>query len=462
MSISPVAAPAHDRDQFGRELKWWREQAGLTQVQLAGRLGYDNTYLSKIESGDRLPRIDLASRVDDLLCAGGALLAAATGVLARRGAHRGDQVGYATPIPLPVPGSACDGWIARPTRLPALGINCPLHGADGCWAVPPAGGLPGLRAGVSSGGAADEEAIHGFAALLVSFVDAGRQRTAHHLSAPVEHTVRALMRSVPSAGGRAADGLLHLAAAYAGLAGWLRVELGQHGMGMMWLRHAVEWGQASGNVAMVSQSLYRMSTTARLEGDGASSVAYGQAAAAAAPRRCWTRVLGKLGQARGQAVLGDRRELELLISDAQRATERLGEQDLLEAPWLFGAEGSTFVASHLSGALRDLAEVTEDPALAGRALRFAESSLASLPRGMYPSRLLLTLRMADSHACRGEPDAAVAIAQPVVADAAAARTTVIQRELDQLRTRLGSRAGELALTDVDDEPDTDRITHTGL
>lgn len=442
--------PAPGRDRFGRELKRWRERAGLTQVQLAGRLGYDNTHLSKIENGDRLPHIDLASRADNLLCADGALLAAATSVLARRGPRGGDQAGCGTAAtPLPVPGAAAGGWPARPRRLPALGVTCPLHGSDGCWVVPPAAGLPGLRDNLAREGTVDADAIHGFAALLVSYIEACVQRTATDLAASVERTARALMRLVPSARGRAAVGLLNLAARYAELAGWLRVEQGQHGIGMMWLQQAVEWGRSSGSLAVVCESLGRMSTVARLEGDGATAVAYGQACAAVAPRRCWALVESKLYEARGQAVLGDRRECERQASEAQRAAERLGKQDLVEAPWLFGAEGEAFIASHLSGALRDLADVTADRAIAGHALRFAETSLASLPRTMYPSRLLLTLRVADSYACRGEPDAAVAVARPVIAEAASAGTTLIQRELGRLRARLGSCGSELASTDVD-------------
>lgn len=70
--------PAGAGGRFGRELRRRRERAGLTQLQLATRLGYDHTYISKIESGGRLPRIDFASRADGLLNADGSLIAAAS------------------------------------------------------------------------------------------------------------------------------------------------------------------------------------------------------------------------------------------------------------------------------------------------------------------------------------------------------------------------------------------------
>ncbi|WP_196777815.1 helix-turn-helix domain-containing protein [Lentzea aerocolonigenes] len=71
------------RDEFGQELRRLCEEAGLTQVQLAARLGYHHTCVSKIESGAREPRIAFASTADDVLQAGGALLAVATKVRAR-------------------------------------------------------------------------------------------------------------------------------------------------------------------------------------------------------------------------------------------------------------------------------------------------------------------------------------------------------------------------------------------
>ncbi|RAS70817.1 hypothetical protein C8D87_1011118 [Lentzea atacamensis] len=62
---------------------------------------------------------------------------------------------------------------------------------------------------------------------------------------------------------------------------------------------------------------------------------------------------------------------------------------------------------------------------------------------MHGSRLLLTLRLADSQACRGDPDAAVEVARPVIPMVVAASATPIRRELARLRTRLGGRFDEL-------------------
>ncbi|HYQ78969.1 MAG TPA: helix-turn-helix domain-containing protein [Solirubrobacterales bacterium] len=45
-------------ERFGANVVWFRRQAGLTQTQLADRIGMNRTILSKLEGGGRLPRLD--------------------------------------------------------------------------------------------------------------------------------------------------------------------------------------------------------------------------------------------------------------------------------------------------------------------------------------------------------------------------------------------------------------------
>jgi len=45
-------------ERFGANLVWFRRRAGLSQQQLADRVGINRTILSKIERGRRLPRLD--------------------------------------------------------------------------------------------------------------------------------------------------------------------------------------------------------------------------------------------------------------------------------------------------------------------------------------------------------------------------------------------------------------------
>src|SRR5688572_13105756 len=127
--------------EFGLHLRRLREQAGLTQVQLAARLGYHHTYVSKIESGAREPRIAFASEVDDLLAAGGILLALATKARARLRTDFSGTTGV-TAIPLPCTPRGSEPRRtsrARQVQLPVSGIICPAHGSSGCVALVPDG-----------------------------------------------------------------------------------------------------------------------------------------------------------------------------------------------------------------------------------------------------------------------------------------------------------------------------------
>jgi len=428
-------------DRFGRELRRWRERAGFTQAQLAARLGYDHTYLSKLESGARVPPLTFARQADDLLKARGTLLALATAIRTQRHGRETDRPN-GTPLPSPPHAShPVELPPVRPISLPAFGVTCPLHGADGCTLSAPVAGLADLLGDKAR--TAGAETVHGFAALLTRYIEADLEALTGDLAVPVEQALHALIETVPQARGAVATGLLHLAAQYADLAGWQRIKRGQHGIGTTWLHRSLEWASASRNFPTACEALSSMSVLALMEGDAATALRYGRAAAGVDPHRRWTTVQADLDQARAHAVLGDWSEFTRHADEAQRVAERLGERDHVEAPWLSGAEGETFVASHLAGALRDLADTTGDPATAGRAVLFARKSLANVPARMHASRLMLTLRLADSHACGGDFEAAISVAQPVILTAQSTQITLIRHELDRLRTRLGDRSAEL-------------------
>lgn len=99
--------------------------------------------------------------------------------------------------------------------------------------------------------------------------------------------------------------------------------------------------------------------------------------------------------------------------------------------------------SAIGGALRDLSAATGDRAAARRAIEATAQSCALLPPLMRTTRVLLTLRLADSWACAGDPVAAIALAQPVLAEAMRSRELMIAAELRGLRSRIAGRWGDL-------------------
>ncbi len=62
---------------FGELLREWRAAAGLSMGELARRVNYSKSYLSKIENDVKPPNATLARLCDDVLDAGGALIEAA-------------------------------------------------------------------------------------------------------------------------------------------------------------------------------------------------------------------------------------------------------------------------------------------------------------------------------------------------------------------------------------------------
>ncbi|AHH94046.1 hypothetical protein GCM10010174_84840 [Kutzneria viridogrisea] len=58
---------------FAGELKRWRTLRGLSRTTLARRMGYDRSYVSKVESGAKPPSRDFAFHAEKALHSGGAL-----------------------------------------------------------------------------------------------------------------------------------------------------------------------------------------------------------------------------------------------------------------------------------------------------------------------------------------------------------------------------------------------------
>nr|WP_042177997.1 helix-turn-helix transcriptional regulator [Kibdelosporangium sp. MJ126-NF4]CEL12906.1 putative DNA-binding protein [Kibdelosporangium sp. MJ126-NF4]CTQ98590.1 putative DNA-binding protein [Kibdelosporangium sp. MJ126-NF4] len=436
--------PSPGAVRFGSRLRHWRQVAGLTQVQLADRLGYHHTYVSKLEAGRRFPPACLVRRADKLLRADGELTLLWQQL--HPSAIEPDHPASAdplstTPLPgAPVPpehsGESLQGWQAR---YPVYGMSCPMHGYDGCTTQTDNAPMARFLSESLSASDPNTRTVHGFAALLAGYSQINLERATTAIVDPVErclHTAADLMRVADQP---VANALSNLTARFADLAGWLRVERGQLGIGMAWFHRGLEWGRAAANIPAMCGLYARMSMVARLEDDGHSAIEFARAAQATDPRRRWIVLHGLLHELRGYALLGDRRTFERLTAQALTLAERMDERDRIEAPWLIGPEGQAFISAHLAGGLRDLAERTGDPCCAVRAVEFARHSLVNVLPNMYPSMVLLTLRLADSRACAGEPDAAVATALPVLQDARSAGMTMISRELAGLRSRLGRR-----------------------
>ncbi|MFD4502602.1 helix-turn-helix domain-containing protein [Streptomyces sp. NPDC058457] len=59
----------------GKQVKLWRERAGLTQAELGAAIGYSEEQVSSVERGRRAPKPGFLDSVDEVLGAGGMLAA---------------------------------------------------------------------------------------------------------------------------------------------------------------------------------------------------------------------------------------------------------------------------------------------------------------------------------------------------------------------------------------------------
>ncbi|MFJ3639152.1 helix-turn-helix domain-containing protein [Streptomyces sp. NPDC090108] len=59
----------------GRQLKLWREAAGLTQAEFGAAVGYGEELVSSVERGRRIPRAEYLDAADRVLAAGGRVAA---------------------------------------------------------------------------------------------------------------------------------------------------------------------------------------------------------------------------------------------------------------------------------------------------------------------------------------------------------------------------------------------------
>jgi transcriptional regulator with XRE-family HTH domain len=61
---------------FGRQVKLFRERAGLTQAELGRRIGYSGDLVASVERGRRVAQPEFIDAADEVLDAGGVLAAA--------------------------------------------------------------------------------------------------------------------------------------------------------------------------------------------------------------------------------------------------------------------------------------------------------------------------------------------------------------------------------------------------
>jgi transcriptional regulator with XRE-family HTH domain len=126
-------AIASTRAEAGRLLACFRHAAGLSQVQLAGRIGYSATVVAHAELGRRPVSAEFWELADDALGADGNLTAQGIGIkdltrTRREEQHRLDKARHAGRLPRLLTRPGADDTTAAAPAVPAPAITIPAVG----------------------------------------------------------------------------------------------------------------------------------------------------------------------------------------------------------------------------------------------------------------------------------------------------------------------------------------------
>lgn len=426
------------RAYFGWRLRYWRRTRNMTQEALGQRIGYDNSQISKVESGDRWPPEDLAYRCDEVLSTGGEL----AGLWPLVNVERQRTTSEAS-------------WGPAADSVPAPGAPAPAPG-QASGTVP--GGAPGPAPGPASGAVAvvagpepryDDDAIATMGALLGAYRRAGDHVHAATLVAPVEWHVDTLLRALTEQTTPPAR-LLPLTAEWAELAGWLRFDLGEHHRALAWYDRGHQWAAAAGAPDLASRLLARKATAAWEYRDPVAAVGYAQAARETPGIGPGARTWATLAEARAQALAGDRYACEKLLDTAAQDVEDAVADPGTSWWWLRGPAGVRVPQLARATCLRELA-ARGVQGLGRRAAGEFTAALAAIGDDSPRDQALFSARLADAYVYAADPERAADAALHAAGATLITRSHRTLRELTQVHTRLKDTWPDLpGLTDLTD------------
>lgn len=405
---------------FGAALRQRRLAAGLSLRDLAERIHYSKPYLSKIETGQRRPSLELARQCDAALHAEGALLALVPTTTAEAPA---DPTGPSDDEwTISVDSSGRGGFGAVTTRgSRTRGAVTPLT-----WAMPPA-------VGAGHYGPAE---LRSFRSMFDTMRRAGHAMAPATIL-PILITQTHALRLLARAGGPGVrTQALFLASRFAEYTGWLAQEAGDDRGAMWWTDQAVEFAATAGDRDLAAYALVRRGLVAMYRYDARETIAVAKRAQAA---RCSARIQGlaALREAQGHALAGDydlcRRRLDRAAEMLESARNASDGQPLL---------GSTTIADPVAmvtgWCLYDLGRPYE-------AVRYLASELAAVPAYAYRTRARIGVRYALALVAAGELEQGCTVADGLLDCAIMTDSATVRVDLRRLAQELSRRGNHRAV-----------------
>lgn len=396
-------------DSFGANLRRMRAESGISLAQLAEKVTYSKSYLSKIENDLKPPTADIAKRCDSVFGTGGVLSAmvrTSDGPAAEDDQDRELWVMVSD-------GEGEQGFHRLPRRQVLAGVGMALGFAL----------TGGTRAIV------DEPTL---AALRETFDQYRRLGT---ISSPtmvlgpvVAHVNTLRMLASAEQPEPVRRQLLLLASRAAEYAGWMSQEAGDEAAALWWTRRAVDYAAEGGDRHLASYALVREAELAMYRQDPLTTIELAtraQADPAAGPR-----ILGLAArcEAQGHALVGDPDGYQQALD---RATLLLSEAQPAPAAPVIGSSSVTDEVALTRGwSLYDLGRPAE-------AAELLDRQIEGIAPGARRARARFGARRVLAHARNDEIDHACELTRAVLADAAPVDSATVRVDLRELSRVLG-------------------------
>jgi transcriptional regulator with XRE-family HTH domain len=423
--MPPEVGMSHSEEfmPFGAELRRHRQAAGLSLGDLALRVHYSKSYLSKIERGRKAPSLDLARRCDAALDTNGTLTSLVPSTRTSIPALPVGPVDDQWIISLDGSGRGAFGAMTHPDPATMSTIS-PLT-----WAMPPAAG--GRRHG--------SRELGSFRLMFDEMRRLG-QTLAPASLLPIlitqTHTLR-LLASTSTVPVR--TNALLLASRFAEYTGWIAQEAGDDHGALWWTDRAVELATAGGDHELSAYALVRRGLVAMYRNDARETIAVATRAQTA---RCSPRIRGlaALREAQGHALAGS---YDLCCSALDRAAVLLDEVASTDdgLPVLGTTTIPDPVAMVTGWCMHDLGRPR-------RALESLDGVLASVPDHAHRTLARVGVRYSLALVAAGEVDHACTMLDRLLDTIVLADSATVRVDLRRLAQEFTRRHAHQAVKDV--------------
>jgi transcriptional regulator with XRE-family HTH domain len=388
---------------FGELLRQCRANAGISMGELAKRVNYSKSYLSKLENDVKPPNATVAKLCDGVLDAGGALIEGA------RSAHEQSR-------------SAIE--------VTDLDRRQMLAGAGTLLGIVLVGGPRPAQ---------DDRVLTGLRESFEHLRTLGAQTSPAVVLEPLVAHVRVVHALAGENPEPTRSRLLLLAGRMAEYTGWLSQEAGNEQGALWWTRYAAELALAGGDREIASYAFIREAGLALYRQDPITTIDLAQQAQLLDRVSARTRGLAARREAQGFALAGDRAACERALDRAEALLDS-STVDIRAYPVL-GSTAPDPLALARGWALVDLGRADE-------AATILDRELTRVPAANRRTRARFGARRSLAYALAGEIDHSCLTLAETLDDAAHVDSATIRLDLRELSRTLSRWRGHHTVREI--------------